>query len=67
MRVGVGPSESVVFEQLQYGTYRDGIAFSNGKKISLQLLGPGVTITLERIQEKTNVDCEHAKILELIA
>jgi hypothetical protein len=29
MRLGVGSSESVVFEQLQHGAYRDGVKFAN--------------------------------------
>jgi hypothetical protein len=67
MRLGVGSSESVVFEQLQYGAYRDGVKFANGKKISLQLLGSGVTITLDQTQEKPKVIYEHESVLELIA
>src|SRR5215470_8826779 len=42
--LGVGPSESVVFERIRhgrYGQYSDGVKFPNGKEISLQLLGSG--------------------------
>ena len=46
MSLGVAPSETVMFERLQVGRYRDGIKFANGKKISLQLLGSGVGVTL---------------------
>jgi hypothetical protein len=67
MRLGVKPSEEVVFEQLQHGAYRDGIKFINGKKISVQLLGSGVTITLVQVHEKPKVICEYEKALELIA
>jgi hypothetical protein len=67
MRLGVGSSESVVFERLQYGAYRDGVKFANGKNISLQLLGVGVTITLDQTQEKPKVIYEHESVLELIA
>ena len=65
MRLGVGSSESVVFEQLQHGAYRDGVKFANGKKISLQLLGSGVTVTLGQTQEKPKVIYEHESVLEL--
>ena len=67
MRLGVKPSEEVVFEQLQHGAYRDGIKFMNGKEISLQLLGSGVTITLVQVHEKPKVICEYGKPLESIA
>jgi len=67
MRLGVKPSEEVVFEQLQHGAYRDGIKFINGKEISLQLLGSGVTITLVQVHEKPKVICEYEKALESIA
>jgi len=67
MRLGVKPSEEVVFEQLQHGAYRDGIKFINGKEISLQLLGSGVTITIVQVHEKPKVICEYEKALESIA
>jgi hypothetical protein len=51
-RFGVAPSETVVFERLQYGRYSDGIKFANGKEISLQFLGPGVTVTVVQAEEK---------------
>jgi hypothetical protein len=67
--LGVGPSESVVFERLPYGygRYSDGIRFPNGKEISLQLLGPGVTVTLVQVEEIPKVFYEREKLLELIA
>ena len=67
MRLGVKPSEEAVFEQLQHGAYRDGIKFMNGKEISLQLLGSGVTITLVQVREQLKAICEYEKALELIA
>ena len=67
MRLGVKPSEEVVFQRLHHGAYRDGITFANGKQISLQLLGSGVTITLVQVHEKPKVICEREKTLELIA
>ena len=66
MRLGVKPSEEVVFVRLQHGAYRDGIKFANGKEISLQLLGSGVTITLVQVHEKPQVVRERENTLELI-
>ncbi len=45
-RLGVQPSEHVVFARLEHGAYRDGVKFGNGKEISLQLLGSGVSVAL---------------------
>jgi len=45
-RLGVQPSEHVIFARLEHGAYRDGVKFGNGKEISLQLLGSGVGVTL---------------------
>ena len=44
--LGVGACEQVVFARLNHGAYRDGIRFANGKELSLQLLGPGVQVSL---------------------
>jgi hypothetical protein len=45
-RLGVQAEENVVFARLEHGAYRDGVKFSNGKEISLQLLSSGVIISL---------------------
>ena len=45
-RLGVEAAEAVVFARLEHGAYRDGVRFGNGKEISLQLLGSGVSVTL---------------------
>ena len=69
MSLGVAPSETVMFERLQVGRYRDGIKFANGKKISLQLLGSGVGVTLvpTKAEPKVNkVDQDREKALELM-
>jgi hypothetical protein len=58
----VGSSESVIFERLEYG-----IRFSNGKQISLQLLGPGVTVTLVEAEQKPVAFSKRENPLELIA
>jgi hypothetical protein len=44
VRFGVKSEEQVTFARLDYGAYRGGIRFSNGKEISLQLLGSGVSV-----------------------
>jgi hypothetical protein len=68
-RLGVGPSASVVFVRLPYGygRYSDGIKFPNGRDISLQLLGSGVSVTLVQATEKPKVFYERETPLELIA
>ena|ERR1700722_11796510 len=43
-RLGVKASEDVVFARLEHGAYRDGVRFGNGKEVSLQLVGAGVTV-----------------------
>jgi hypothetical protein len=65
----VGSSEPVVFERLEYGysRYSDGIRFANGKQISLQLLGPGVSVTLTAAEQKPTAFSKREKPLELIA
>jgi hypothetical protein len=45
-RLDVQSFEHVVFARLQHGAYRDGVRFANGKELSLQILGPGVGVTL---------------------
>jgi hypothetical protein len=67
MRLGVKSSEEVVFARLQHGAYRDGIMFANGKKISLQLLGLGVSIALAKVREERKVVGHRGNILELIS
>ena len=48
-RLGVKAEEDVVFARLEHGAYRDGVRFTNGKEVSLQLLGSGVGATLTAI------------------
>ncbi len=45
-RLDISADEEVVFARLEHGAYRDGVKFANGKQISLQLLGAGVSIAL---------------------
>ncbi len=40
------PCENVIFARLQHGAYRDGVRFGNGRELSLQQLGPGVSVAL---------------------
>ena len=66
-RLGLKPSEEVVFERLQHGAYQDGIKFVNGKELSLQLLGASVTIMLVPLQKSQEAICEDEKTLAPIA
>ncbi len=50
-RLGVKAAENVVFARLEHGAYRDGVRFGNGKEVSLQLVGAGVTVAV--VVEKT--------------
>ena len=44
---GLQPREIAVFASLPYGGYRDALAFGNGRKVSLQQLGEGVSIAIQ--------------------
>jgi len=44
--LGVKPVEDVVFARMEGGPYRDGVRFSNGRELSLQRVGVGVTVSL---------------------
>jgi hypothetical protein len=63
-RLGVKNEEEVVFARLDYRRYADGIRFANGKEISLQVLGPGVRITLVQPEQKP-VTVGHESACEL--
>lgn len=52
-RLGVKAEEDVVFARLEHGAYRDGVRFTNGKEVSLQLLGSGVGATLTAVAKPT--------------
>lgn len=53
-RLGVRAEEDVVFARLEHGAYRDGIKFANGKEVSLQLVGAGVSVMIAaKVVEKT--------------
>jgi hypothetical protein len=45
-RLGVTAQESVVFARLEHGAYRDGVKFANGKEVSLQFVGAGVSVMI---------------------
>jgi len=45
-RLGIRAQEDVVFARLEHGAYRDGIKFTNGKEVSLQLVGAGVSVVI---------------------
>jgi hypothetical protein len=63
--LGVRNHEEVVFTRLDYRRYADGIRFANGKEISLQLLGPGVSITLVQKEQKP-VTVGHESAFDLV-
>jgi hypothetical protein len=65
-RLGVKEEEEVTFARLEHGAYRDGIKFSNGKEISLQLLGSGVTVTLIPAAEKLQGSRARSETLETV-
>jgi len=65
-RLAVGGEESVVFARLEHGAYRDGVKFGNGKEISLQLLGSGVTVKLAEVAAKREFVREREAELETI-
>lgn len=46
---GIGPQADATFIRLDSGTYRDGVEFANGKRVSLQSLGFGVTVDVIRM------------------
>ncbi len=54
----VGKIETVTFIRLEYGSYRDGIKFSDGKKISLQVLGPDVLVSYGPVSEEQRKQVE---------
>lgn len=64
-RLGVKPEEEVVFARLEHGAYRDGIKFGNGKEVSLQLLGAGVSVAL--VTKQVEPVAARSDILEPIA
>jgi hypothetical protein len=41
-----GEQATVTFVRLEPGPYHDGVRFTNGKEVSLQMLGPGVEACL---------------------
>jgi len=66
--LGVREAEQVTFARLQHGAYRDGVRFGNGRELSLQLLGPGVRLSLvsaEAAPKPTAPATTRQRILEL--
>lgn len=51
-KLGLLASEYATFTKVNYGGYKDGVRFDNGKVLSLQELGPGVTAWLEHAEAK---------------
>lgn len=51
-RYGLGERETVVFARIESGAYHDGVALRDGGIVSLQQIGPGVTVAVEGLLEK---------------
>lgn len=51
-RYGLGERETVVFARIESGAYHDGVALKDGSIVSLQQIGPGVTVAVEGLLEK---------------
>ncbi len=51
-RYGLGERETVVFARIESGAYHDGVALKDGSIVSLQQIGPGVTVGVEGLLEK---------------
>jgi hypothetical protein len=49
---GVSPKETVTFARIETGAYHDAIRFADGRVLSLQHLGPGVSASLVTLLEK---------------
>jgi hypothetical protein len=64
-RLGVRAQEDVVFARLEHGAYRDGIKFANGKEVSLQLVGAGVSVMIAAQEVEKTVGAEK-EILEKV-
>jgi hypothetical protein len=63
-RLGVRAEEDVVFARLEHGAYRDGIKFANGKEVSLQLVGAGVSVMIaaKEVEKTAAVEKEIEKV-----
>jgi hypothetical protein len=48
----LGETAQATFIRLDHGAYRDGLMFDSGKRISLQQLGTGVSVTATQLLEK---------------
>ena len=46
---GLDARADAVFAQQPHGRYRDGVAFANGARLSLQELGPDVTVSVTHL------------------
>jgi hypothetical protein len=62
-RLDISAEEEVVFARLDHGAYRDGVKFANGKQISLQLLGAGVTVAVVEIVKEPEIVLEEPQVI----
>ena len=51
-RYGLSDREPVVFARIETGAYHDAVALKDGSVVSLQQIGPGVTVAVESLLEK---------------
>ena len=51
-RYALGERETVTFARIETGAYHDGLALRDGSVVSLQQIGPGVTVAVEALLEK---------------
>jgi hypothetical protein len=52
LHLELGSVAEATFVRLEHGPYRDGLRFDNGRKLSLQQLGPGVSMIVTRLVEE---------------
>jgi hypothetical protein len=64
-RLGVRAEENVMFARLEHGAYRDGVRFANGKEVSLQLVGAGVSVMIPAKEAEKTVSV-HKEVLEKV-
>jgi hypothetical protein len=65
IRSGEAPERAeVVFSRLDHGAYHDAITFADGKAVSLQQLGPGVTVWVKALLERTPLALSETRVPE---
>ena len=62
-RYGLGEREAVTFARIETGAYHDGVTLKDGSVVSLQQIGPGVTVAVESLLERQTPVTEPALAL----